>query len=55
MNKEQRCLILMLFRLQNGHRKLSEFVNINKFPDCFVSDLMLDSNGETFNIGNLRR
>ena len=46
MNKEHRCLILMLFQLQNGHRKLSEFVNINKFPDCYISELVLDSNGE---------
>ena len=32
-----------MFQIQNGNRKLSEFVNIGKFPDCFVSEMVLDS------------
>lgn len=41
MNREQKCLILTLFQLQNGNRKLSEFTDVGKFPDCFVSELEL--------------
>lgn len=41
MNREQKCLILTLFQLQNGNRKLSEFTDIGDCPDCYISELVL--------------
>ena len=43
MNREQKCLILTLFQLQNGNRKLSEFTDIGEYPDCFISELVLNT------------
>lgn len=43
MNKEQACLILALFQLQNGNRKLSDFTGIGDCSDCYISELVLDA------------
>ena len=45
MTDEQKCLILTLFQIQNGHRKLSEFADIGTNSDCYISELELDSDG----------
>jgi hypothetical protein len=39
MNNDSKYLLLTLFRLQNGHRKLSEFTDIGTYPDCYISEL----------------
>lgn len=44
MTDEQKCLILIMFRIQNGHRKLSEFADIGTYSDCYISELELDGN-----------
>lgn len=40
MNNDSKCLLLTLFQLQNGHRKLSEFTDIGGCPDCYISELI---------------
>ena len=44
MTDEQKCLILIMFRIQNGHRKLSDFADIGTYSDCYISELELDGN-----------
>lgn len=42
MNNDSKIMLLMMFQLQNGHRKLSEFTGNGVFSDCFVWELELD-------------
>lgn len=44
MNAESKIMLLILFQLQNGHRKLSEFTG-GVFWDCFIWELKLDVDG----------
>ena len=39
MNNDSKIVLLMMFQLQNGHRKLGEFTDIGTYPDCFISEL----------------
>ena len=41
MNAESKIMLLIMFQLQNGHRKLSEFTG-GMFWDCFIWELELD-------------
>ena len=42
MNAESKIMLLIMFQLQNGHRKLSEFTDIGIYPDCYISELSFD-------------
>lgn len=39
MNNDSKNMLLTMFQLQNGHRKLSEFTDIGTYPDCYISQL----------------
>lgn len=37
MNNDSKCLLLTLFQLQNGHRKLSEFTDIGGWKTVYFN------------------
>ena len=39
MNNDSKIMLLMMFQLQNGHQKLSEFTDIGGCSDCYISEL----------------